>query len=282
MADYRSPYFDPYTDYSQQPFALDAQLAQQQPQQGGGFGASLGNLGGMAAGQYAGSSLAGEGVGSIGGLSSSGLGAAATTIAPLAVGAYLADRGYSNFNKAAGKSPGAALTDMAKKKSNWIMLTNPATAGVPILGTLAGAFLGHESTKAAQKRRWGALSEPAQQLFQANHPDGDTGVWKDGKYAGQKWSFDKALDLAKSDPTHFQGVYGNLSALGDDGSKYLGLSDKAQKDFVAKNIAAGNYASKKGDVILQDHAKAQEIYNALDEVLAKNKKISELDNVKKI
>lgn len=144
----------------------------------------------------------------------------------------------------------------------WGALGLMALGGGALGGGLT-AGLGHESTKEAQERRWGKLSPSAQLLKQANHPENDDGIWDTGKYAGQKWTFEKALDLAKEDPTHFQGVYGNLSALGDGGDKYLALNDAQQKEFVRQNIAAGNYDSKKGDVIIKDKERAQQIYQGI-------------------
>jgi len=145
----------------------------------------------------------------------------------------------------------------------WGTLGLMALGGGLFGGGLAG-LTAHESTKEAQQRRWGGLSEGAQGLFAANHPEGDDSVWDTGKYAGQEWTFEKALDLARGDPTHFQGVYGNMAALGDE---YFNLSDEQQKEFVRRNIEAGNYSSNKGDVIIQDHNLAQQIKN---EILGSN------------
>lgn len=188
-----------------------------------------------------------------GAFSLGGVGGAGNAILPIAgaLGAfdlYNSNRGARNrpLGAAQGAASGAAMGSYF----------GPWGTGIgAVLGGLYGATQ-HESTKDAQKRRWGGLSEAAQGLYAANHPTGDTGTWDTGKYAGQKWTFEKALDLAKEDPTHFQGVYGNLAAIGD---RYLSLDDATQKAFVSQNIQAGNYASKKGDVIIKDKELANKI-----------------------
>lgn len=129
-------------------------------------------------------------------------------------------------------------------------------AGVGGLLGLAKLALRHKSTKDYQDERWGALSSAAQGLMAANHPEGDDGIWDTGKYAGEKWTFEKAQDLAKDDPVHFIGVLGNVEAYGDE---WLGLSEDKQREIVARNVAAGNYWSDKGDVLIKDRDLAQQI-----------------------
>ena len=187
----------------------------------------------------------------------SNIGASGNAILPAAGALGLYNLYSSNLgatNRPAGVAQGAASgAAMGSYFGPW------GTAIGAGLGGIYGATQ-HESTADAQKRRWGGLSEAAQGLYSANHPENDDGVWDTGKYAGQEWTFEKAADLAKDDPTHFQGVYGNVSALGD---KYFALNDAQQKEFVKQNLASGNYASNKGDVILQDHNLANQIYSKI-------------------
>jgi len=112
--------------------------------------------------------------------------------------------------------------------------------------------LSHKSTKDYQRERldkvkkntkgWGKMLEQGRATAEANN-----NTWQDGKYAGQKWSWDKALDLAKEDPTHFQGVLGNAEVFGDD---YFSLNDSQQKDLVSRLIKEDAYVSDKGDILI--------------------------------
>lgn len=198
------------------------------------------------------------GAGAGGAFSLGGIGSAGNVILP-AAGALGAYDLYANQLKTGNKKRGAAQGAASGAAMGSYFGPWGAVAG-GVIGAGVG-LTAHESTKDTQKRRWGGLSEQAQQLFSANHPEGDDGIFKDGKYKGQKWSFEKAADLAKDDPNVFRGVYGNMS-LGDE-FNYLGLSDELQKEFVRQNLAAGNYDSKKGDVILKDHNKGRDIFKAI-------------------
>ena len=135
-----------------------------------------------------------------------------------------------------------------------------------VVGGLAGLFGTDKSTKERQAERWGELQKQGiagvDAAYQANHAQEDTGVWKDGKYAGQKWTFEKAQDLAKDDPSHFVHVYGNYKTFGNDWNSY-GL-DK-QKQIVSGLVNAGLYKSDKGDILISNEDKAREIK---DQVLA--------------
>lgn len=127
-----------------------------------------------------------------------------------------------------------------------------------VVGALAGNALGygakkmglvHKTTKQTEQERWGKLSPAAQGLYAANHPENDSGVWQTGKYAGQKWTFDKALDLAREDPTHFVGVLGNVETFGNDWLKY---TPEQQKAIVSGLVNNGLYKADKGDVRIRD------------------------------
>lgn len=148
----------------------------------------------------------------------------------------------------------------------------------PGLGTLVGAAAGsaigygldksgvmHQTTIQKQQDRWGKLAERgvpnAEAAYQANHGQGD-GTWESGKYAGQKWSFERAQDLARQDPTHFQHVYGNYDTFGTDWSNY---TDEQQKAITAGLVSNGLYKSNKGDVVVADKTAAMKIK---DQVLA--------------
>jgi hypothetical protein len=135
-----------------------------------------------------------------------------------------------------------------------------ATGGLSEVARLGG--VGQKSTKQYQDDRWGKLSPAAQGLRAANHSENDDGVWDTGKYAGQKWSFDKALDLAKEDPTHFAGVLGNVETFGDD---WLSLDPTKRNQIVSQLANEGMYHSNKGDVLIEDGKKdrAKQIYDSV-------------------
>lgn len=131
--------------------------------------------------------------------------------------------------------------------------------GMALGGLLGGLGLGsindRKTTKEYQQERRAALS-PALQLTTARDPN-DTGVWKDGKYAGQKWSWDKALDLAKDDPWHFIGNFGNFQTFGED---WVHTPEEKQRQVVSQLIDQGLYRSDKGDILISDPNRAKEIY----------------------
>lgn len=136
------------------------------------------------------------------------------------------------------------------------------TAGLSLVSDRLQDALGlnHKSTKEMQAERWGALMDAgvpnAEVAYAANHPDGDTGKWSSGKYAGQDWTFEKAADLAREDPTHFQHVLGNYQALGNE---YSSLNDAQQKAFTSQALAEGLYNANKGDVLINNQDRAKSI-----------------------
>lgn len=140
-------------------------------------------------------------------------------------------------------------------------LALPVIAGAALLGGGLGFLGDRKTTKEYQQERWGDLMERgvvgADQAWAANHPSGDTGVWSSGKYAGQQWTFDKALDLTKDDPKHFELVYGNFDTFGND---WLTAYTPEQRRAIVSQLAhQGLYAGNKGDVVIKDKEKAREI-----------------------
>lgn len=181
-----------------------------------------------------------------GAVPASGLESVAGTAVPLtavALGTYLA--GKSALNMVQGKSDNSGQGKLGRAQ---LAIT---TGGLSEVGKATGLF-DHKTTKQTEADRWGGLQDAGVQgaaaAEAANHPDGDTGVWQTGKYAGQKWSFDKALDLAKDDPTNFQKVEGNYDA----DNTWDSLSDSQQKEAVKRAVASGLYSSNKGDVVVND------------------------------
>ena len=134
-----------------------------------------------------------------------------------------------------------------------------ATGGISEIGKALG-FWGQPSTKDIEKKRWGQLTKDgvvgAEAAFAANHAPDDDGIWDSGKYAGQKWSFEKALDLAKEDPSHFQHVLGNYQAIKDYGK----LTNDQQRAITSQAANQNLYSGNKGDV-LGDKTKLQQIAN---------------------
>lgn len=171
------------------------------------------------------------------------------TAVPLAAVAYGANTAY-DFAK------GKKLSPLQKAA-----MALP-TAGLSLVSDRLQSALGlnHKSTKEMQAERWGALMDAgvpnAEVAYAANHPDGDTGKWSSGKYAGQDWTFEKAADLAREDPTHFQHVLGNYQALGNE---YSSLNDAQQKAFTSQALAEGLYNANKGDVLINDQDRAKSI-----------------------
>jgi len=130
-----------------------------------------------------------------------------------------------------------------------------ALGGGLLGGGLGGAF-GRKRTEDVQRERRENLS-PALQSLTARDPN-DTGVWKDGKYAGQGWSWDKALDLAKEDPWHFIGNFGNFQTFGEN---WAHTPEEQQREVVSRLIGENLYRSNKGDILISDADRARQIYN---------------------
>lgn len=141
------------------------------------------------------------------------------------------------------------------------------------LGGLVGLGKGlfkHKSTKEYEKERWGDFANKAQAsginpaladiAQNANHPVGDTGIWQTGKYAGQKWDFNKALDLAKSGGNDFNLVLGNMQTFGPE---WLNKTPDQQRAVSQALANAGLYKGDHGDVLISDANKAQQIYQQL-------------------
>lgn len=191
-----------------------------------------------------------------------------------ALGTYNTVKGWQDGEKdvgggflsgaGAGLGLGMAAPLLGMGPLGWGALGLMALGGGAVGGI--GELLTHKSTKQYQAERWGELSDKGianvDAVYAANHAKDDTGIWKDGKYAGQKWTFEKAQDLAKDDPSHFVHVYGNYKTFGNDWNSY-GL-DK-QKQIVSGLVNAGLYKSDKGDVLISNEDKAREIK---DQILA--------------
>lgn len=198
-----------------------------------------------------------------GGLGGGGLLSAGSLVPGAAVAAGLLAGGKGVKDLLAGKSGTDSWEGLAGRGTLGI-----ATGGLSELARLTG-LLGHKSTKDYQKERLeklratdpgaAAFLETARQTADANN---DT--WQDGKYAGEKWSFDKAVDLAKDDPTHFIGTLGNMETFGD---QWLGVDEEKQKAVVAELLNQGLYNSDKGDVLISDQSRAREIF---DEIMGNN------------
>ncbi len=160
-----------------------------------------------------------------------------------------------------GNILGYGLQGNSWKNKAALAVTSPLLLGAKMLGYDPV----HKTTKQYKQERWGNLvnrgviNEDA--AYQAIYGQGD-GTWETGKYAGQKWSFEKAQDLARQDPTHFQNVYGNLDTFGADWANY---TDEQQKAITAGLVANGLYKSNKGDIVVKDKAAAMKIK---DQVLA--------------
>lgn len=140
-----------------------------------------------------------------------------------------------------------------------------AALGGGAFGLGAEGLLGHKKTKQYEAERWGGLADDgvadANAAFQANHPEGDTGKWTSGKFAGKEWNFEDASTLAKEDPSQFRLVYGNYQTFGNDWSKY---SPAQQDQIVSRLLSEGLYKPDHGDIIIKNEEAARKIK---DEVL---------------
>lgn len=137
------------------------------------------------------------------------------------------------------------------------------------IGAVAGGAAGllnkkQESTKDYQKRVYDDLIESGIKGAQANYQTKLTqdaapgaGTWDTGKYAGQKWSFEKANDLAKTDPTTFANSYGVLKTFGNDWSDKYTQEQKNQ--MLLRFANEGLFKSKKGVIDITDPEKAKQI-----------------------
>lgn len=149
--------------------------------------------------------------------------------------------------------------------------------GLQKIGVLHGL-----STEAKSMKRWAGVAKDnpgwADYYGKAHYEQNEKGewvkkakaptdgTWQTGKYAGEKWTFEKALDRAKDNPDDFRGIYAIASTYGD---AWFGYSDEQQREIVRRNIAANNFRPSKGDVIMDDPEKARKIR---DEVLAEGGK----------
>lgn len=230
-------------------------------------GALGGNVGPVANGaEYAGS-ISGSAPSSVSGALGSVGGVPVLPVLGGALGAYNLYKGLGDGKKnpLGGAMSGAALGASVGSVVPVIGTAIGAIGGAAI-GGLAEMFGTHKKTKQYQQERWGGLSEKGiagvDVAYQANHPTEGTGTWDTGKYAGEKWTFEKAKDLASSDPTHFQQVYGNFKTFGSD---WAGYDDKKQKAIVSALVQNDLYKGDKGDVVIKDEKRAREIK---DQVLA--------------
>lgn len=275
---YNSNYNDPYyTRYDTLDGVLEQQQIQQQQQQaaqqGGGIGGSAGALAGQYAGRKAseyaanqlGTSAASEGAApTVAGAESS----VSTIGVPAAVAIATVLGGRSGLRMLQGKQKNwkdASLADNAGRATLAI-----ATGGLSEIGNKF--FGGHQSTRQVAGRNTKSLMSqaPDDQKWQ-NYVAGMREQYNSAPtdpskpFAGKYGSWDE-YEKAGLEAADLTGVVGNLKAYGP---QYAGLSFDQQKALTQKNIDAGNYSSKKGEVNINDEAKAKSF---LDELLKANQK----------
>lgn len=214
----------------------------------------------------AGAEVVGPDAGGFLGLGSSGYAAgmgATPAYIPAAIAIQAALSGKSAWDMLQGKEK--RIDQMSMDDITGDPLGTAGRVGLAIatggLSEIGNSLLSHKSTKDYEQERWGALQpELGQTAIDFAHKEGDPGVWQSGKYAGEKWSFDKALDLAREDPTNFIGVLGNWEAFGD---KWRTTPLDKQKAIVNALIGENLYTSDKGDVLLRDKNRASAIYDSI-------------------
>lgn len=113
------------------------------------------------------------------------------------------------------------------------------------------------------KERVAGLSPAGQDFFaRADAVNAENeGVWQEGPFKGEKWTFEKATELAKKDPTHFIGNMGNFETFGSDTWVNTGINK--QKEVVKRLVDEGLYTADMGDVIIsgKDQERAREIFD---------------------
>lgn len=204
---------------------------------------------------------------------SGGMGAIGSVAAPAAAiaGTYLIDRGVSGaLGDQKNKPLGLAARTLAGG-AGWPIIQNirkppEDPAGRAALALASGGIseiarpFFRKKVKDYQKERWGNLEKDgianAAQIYAINHPDGDDSTWDTGKYAGHKWTMEKALDLAKEDPRGFHHVLGNYQTFGNDYGSY---DEQKKSAIVSALVNEGLYKSHKGDVLISDQKRAREI-----------------------
>lgn len=174
----------------------------------------------------------------------------------------IGQQGLNAFNQASGDGATKGAQTGFKGSGGADMLQNldPMALQARVFGGALGGIFGHKSIAKQQQDNWSSTANVPAGVFAANHAVDDTGVWQSGKYAGQKWSFDKALDLQKTeDPGTFQHVLGNYQT----DPNYHTYSDQQQKEITSKLAAANLYASKHGDVVVTDKDAAKKIIDSV-------------------
>lgn len=194
-----------------------------------------------------------------------GIGSAGNVILPAvgAVGAYdLLNRDFDKTGAGWARGIGQGAASGAAMGSYFGPLGAGIGAGIGGLIGLGKVAFGHKSTDQYHRERVSGLSNAAQNFFAEADKiaEQNNNMWTTGKYAGQKWSFEKATDLAKEDPTHFIGNLGNFETFGD---KWFGTPLDKQKSIVSRLVNEGLYTNNKGDVIIHsdNQSRANQIYD---------------------
>lgn len=166
----------------------------------------------------------------------------------LAAGAYT---GYQQFQGAKNIAEGKKVSPIEQAA------LYPLTGGLSVLWNKFGA---HESTKDAEQRRWGNLQDKgvsnADQLMALSHPEGDTGIWKDGPNAGKAWNFEDAKTTAMQNPLEFAHVLGNYETFGPE---WQGYNDDQKSKIVSAVLANDLYDPNKGDILIKDQERARQL-----------------------
>lgn len=140
-----------------------------------------------------------------------------------------------------------------------------AGRGLNSLLKTAGIDGWRKSTEDYQRDIWEGLQNKgvvgADQAWalkqQQNQGDG---TWQDGKYAGEKWTFEKALDLVKENPDGFLLEAGNFEAIPD---WMTGYTHDQRREIVRQLANQDLYTSSKGSVLVKDKDKANAIAQAV-------------------
>lgn len=202
--------------------------------------------------------------GATGGLfGAGGAGSTALGVGGTALGTYEAIQGIKNQNPIQAGLGGAGavmgLNALGYTLGPWGVA---ATIAAPAVLSVVSKLFDHETTRERAKKNtnelMGMSNDPTWQNYvggiRQQYDSAPTGKAFDaGKYS--TWDEYKQAGLDAND---LMGVYGNLKTFGPDWIKY---SPEQQKAITQALINNDLYASKKGDVIVTDEAKAKEIAN---------------------
>jgi hypothetical protein len=222
---------------------------------GGATTAAAGSAAGAGAASTAGTSAATTGASTTGSASASGsLGlSGGAALGLTALGTYLA--GKSAYDQYRGKEDNSNQGKAGRAQLAW------TTGGISEIARALGIG-GQPSTRDIAKKNTQSLFKVSEDPTYRNYVAGMREQYLKGPadpskpFAGKYANFEEYKN-AGLDAKDLTGVYGNLKTFGPEWSK---LSQDQRESVTQGLIGANLYDSKKGEVVINDALKAQEIY----------------------